>query len=401
MLPHWSNEGELLDQLEVLLSKTVKLESFYILTKSAQGTRFNLARAFPKSVEIPETSEATPALSYLRNPQVSHMAFNIAYAIPGQDREEQAINKLYAGLSAEFCFPLRVGEELLGLCFLGPKSGNDPYTRHDLILLVELFDSVGASLGQLRMRERLLLQEEMELMGRMSRGLAHDLNNLVTPVSTYLQLIQEQNGRADGLEELLPVALRNIQTIRAYIKEALMFSNTQSLQLTQTTLDGVVRDAAALAQAKLQPKNIRLELDLLTDVPVEIDSVLIQRVIDNLLSNAADASAPGSLITITLRQLARSEANREWYRIEVIDQGEGISKENLKRIFTPYFTTKDKGDKTRGFGLGLAICRKIVHLHGGNLSVRSELGKGTTVQIDLPSAQLAKPAALKPQEALA
>ena len=83
--------------------------------------------------------------------------------------------------------------------------------------------------------------------------------------------------------------------------------------------------------------------------------------------------------------LPKTESNRDWYRLKVIDHGEGISPENLQRVFTPYFTTKNTGDGKRGFGLGLAIARKIVHLHGGNLSITSKEKKGTTVQVDLPS----------------
>jgi signal transduction histidine kinase len=74
-------------------------------------------------------------------------------------------------------------------------------------------------------------------------------------------------------------------------------------------------------------------------------------------------------------------------RVRIIDRGEGIKKEDLNRVFTPYFTTKNRGDENRGFGLGLAICRKIVHLHGGNLSIASQVKKGTTVQVDLPTRQ--------------
>jgi signal transduction histidine kinase len=75
-------------------------------------------------------------------------------------------------------------------------------------------------------------------------------------------------------------------------------------------------------------------------------------------------------------------------RIRVVDRGEGIPKENLERVLTPYFTTKNRGDEGRGFGLGLAICRKIVALHGGKLSISSEVRNGTTVQIDLPARQV-------------
>jgi signal transduction histidine kinase len=84
----------------------------------------------------------------------------------------------------------------------------------------------------------------------------------------------------------------------------------------------------------------------------------------------------------------KNDAGREWLRIRIVDEGEGIRKEDLNRVFTPYFTTKNRGDEGRGFGLGLAICRKIVNLHGGNLSIASQLKKGTTVQVDLPSRQV-------------
>jgi len=77
--------------------------------------------------------------------------------------------------------------------------------------------------------------------------------------------------------------------------------------------------------------------------------------------------------------------SRDWHRLKIVDHGEGISAENLQRVFTPYFTTKNTGDGRRGFGLGLAIARKIVHLHGGTLSITSQEKKGATVQVDLPS----------------
>ena len=89
-----------------------------------------------------------------------------------------------------------------------------------------------------------------------------------------------------------------------------------------------------------------------------------------------------------LERLGKTDAKRDWLRVRVIDQGEGIPKENLSRILTPYFTTKNRGDENRGFGLGLAICRKIVNLHGGQLSIASQPKKGTTVQFDLPSRQI-------------
>ena len=116
-----------------------------------------------------------------------------------------------------------------------------------------------------------------------------------------------------------------------------------------------------------------------------MDTVLIQRLVSNLLGNAGDASPPGSEIEVQLAPLAQTEASRDWFRLQIIDHGAGISSENLPHVFRPYFTTKDRGSGKRGFGLGLAICRKIVLLHGGNLNISSAEKKGTTVIVDLPN----------------
>ena len=106
-----------------------------------------------------------------------------------------------------------------------------------------------------------------------------------------------------------------------------------------------------------------------------------------LLSRGAiDASRSGAQIHVHLDRLARP-GETDWLRVRVVDQGEGIPKENLSRILTPYFTTKNRGDENRGFGLGLAICRKIVNLHGGKLSIASVVKRGTTVQVDIPARQ--------------
>ena len=176
-----------------------------------------------------------------------------------------------------------------------------------------------------------------------------------------------------------------VDAIRAYVNEALFFSRTHALKLKRTDLNETVKATADLVAADAQRKNIRLSIDGAARADVEIDEVLIQRLLCNLLSNAIDATPVGSAIRIEVTPLPRTERNREWYRLSVKDTGSGISPENLKRVFMPYFSTKNTGDRRRGFGLGLAIARKIVHLHGGNMVITSEQNKGTTVQVDLPN----------------
>jgi signal transduction histidine kinase len=188
----------------------------------------------------------------------------------------------------------------------------------------------------------------------------------------------------EAIDELLPMGLRNLETVRTYVNEALFFSRESKLQGKPGLLDETVREAISLVQASAQAKGIAISFQRESETVIEMDSILIKRLVSNLLSNAVDASPGGSQIQVQLAALPKTELSRDWYRLKIVDHGEGINQENLRRVFTPYFTTKNTGDGKRGFGLGLAIARKIVQLHGGNLSIASTEKKGTTVQVDLP-----------------
>jgi signal transduction histidine kinase len=214
------------------------------------------------------------------------------------------------------------------------------------------------------------------------------LNNLTTPVWTLLQLVGEGVPTEALRGELVPVAIRNIQTMRDYIKEALFFSENLRPDTQFGRLDMLIHKVVELAgENRRKGKTIRYSVETGDEALVEMDSILIQRLLMNLLANAIDASPDHSEIRVELIRLVKTETNRDWLRVRVIDHGTGIAAEDLKRIFQPYFTTKKTGDENRGFGLGLAICRKIATLHGGNLVVESELGRGTIVNLDLPSRQ--------------
>ena len=174
-------------------------------------------------------------------------------------------------------------------------------------------------------------------------------------------------------------------TVQAYVNDALFFSQNHKIEMQPANLDQVIFKVVELAEPKLKRREVRVELPELPSTVVEMDRVLIQRLLGNVLSNAIEASAPGSTIRLELQRLAADDASREWIRVRVIDHGAGISRENLQRITSAYFTTKDSGDENRGFGLGLTIVQKIVSLHAGSVTVDSTPGCGSTFTIDLPS----------------
>ena len=386
----WYEDLEtLLDELHDILVRTLSITSYSIILRDESQHAFTIHRAHPGEAgrQVEDLKVNSPVFQYFEWEKAEYLAIDAKYSRPGVRSVERLARKQLVSFAAEFCFPLTSQNEPFGLLLVGPKKEGDTYSGSDITLLVAMVKNLSLMVNQLRLKAQIRQNQELDLLGRMSRGMAHDLNNLLTPVTTLLQLSSEVGPDPSLNEELLPVALRNVTTMRAYIKEALFFSEHLRPDIQMDRLDLVLKHAADLAIAS-RDKQVEIVLDAPDEVSIEMDDVLLQRLFANLIANAIDASPPQSTIQVRLEKLAKTEVQRDWLRVRVIDQGEGISKENLGRVLTPYFTTKNKGDENRGFGLGLAICRKIVNLHGGNLSIASQLKKGTTVQVDLPSRQI-------------
>ncbi|MDP9292471.1 MAG: ATP-binding protein [Verrucomicrobiota bacterium] len=396
----WYNDTNLLmSDLQELFLKTIRIRSYQIILLDETSRIFSLFRAFPDdpTQQLPELNSQSPVFRFFELTKAEYMSFSSGSQFD-QFRDIERAARIQLGVfGPEFCFPMSFEGELFGLLLTGEKNSNEPYTSTDVSLLSSLVKNLSLVINQIRLKNQVLHAQELELLGRMSRGMAHDLNNLLTPIWTFLQLSSEGIPLADMGDDLGPVAMRNLKTVRSYIREALFFSENLRPDFQRGRLDILLEQAIDLMADRRDQKGVRIETDSPGEVLVEMDEVLIQRLIGNVIANAIDASPAGSTIRAEIQRLNKAQAKRDWLRIRVIDSGDGIREEDLVRVMTPYFTTKNRGDESRGFGLGLAICRKIANLHGGNLTIASELHKGTTVQLDLPATQLA-PAA-KPMRA--
>ncbi len=385
----WYNEmNPLLNDLNDLFIRVFQLESYYIILQDETNLGYELTRSHPAQPvrQCPELKPNSEIFRYFEWSKEEFLPLAADDPSTRQSPAAQRAREQLAAYQARYCFALATEGEIFGLLLIGPKN-SEQFTANDISLLITLVKSMSLIINQIRLKTQILQAQELDLLGKMSRGMAHDLNNLLTPVWTLLQLSSEHGGSEPFDDELLPVALRNVKTMRAYIKEALFFSQNLRPDFQLGRLDLVVRQAAEVARTSRQ-KEVEILPETAGESLVEMDEVLVQRLIANLIANAIDASPPGAQIRVQLERLMKSDTGREWLRVRVVDQGEGIPKENLGRILTPYFTTKNHGDETRGFGLGLAICRKIVNLHGGQLNISSQPKRGTTVQFDLPSRQL-------------
>jgi len=386
-IPSYSDTDSLMKDLQDLLVNTMSVRRHQIILMDQATQVFSLYRAHPEEAQkqLPDLKLNSPLLQLFAQTEAKVLAFNLAYAAPGETKLEHAAREQLRQFSPEFCFPFSYGGEPAGLLLIGEKANGAFYTMDDQQLFIELVRSLGLVINQIRLTNEVLEAKELELLGRMSRGLAHDLNNLITPISTFLQLAQLGPVGPDVEAELLPVALRSMEVIRTYVRESLFVSEHRTPQFQQTELGKLVKEVCTIHEPAARAHGAAIGLDWNQEVFGEVDPVLLQRLVGNLVVNAIDASKGGSGIRVEISRLSASDRADEWLRLKVIDEGVGMAPDVLRQIDTPYFTTKVNGDEHRGFGLGLAICRKITHLHGGHLRIDSMEGRGTTVQVDLPA----------------
>ena len=263
---------------------------------------------------------------------------------------------------------------------LGRKKAAWSFTYPQLQHLQNIGELIDNVLSRSRLATQAAAQARIEHLAMMSRGLAHDLKNLITPVSSFL-IHTDSHFQANSPEaDVHSAARRSVRIMTDYIREALFFSERLEPRFEPVDVAKLFSNVAEITTARAAGRQISVAFTTDDQVALCADAVLLQRVLANLVNNAIDASLVGGTVEVLSVPLGRAHV-----RFEVRDVGRGISRENLSRIFDPYFTTKEFGDEIRGFGLGLTICQKIVQLHAGTISVESELSQGTTVSIDLPA----------------
>jgi two-component system cell cycle sensor histidine kinase/response regulator CckA len=239
---------------------------------------------------------------------------------------------------------------------------------------------------QYSLERQLRHTQKMEAIGTLAGGVAHDFNNVLTPIMGYTEILRFKMRQMENsdptfdtyLEEILKAARR----AKSLVEQVLTFSRTNEKKAILQFLHPIVKEAMKLLRVTL-PTTITIREDIQENCGrVLIDPVQIHQVLINLCTNASDAMAGrhGEL-TVSLQMARPSVDGKDWLELCVSDTGEGISEENLERIFDPYFSTKEK---TRGTGMGLSMVHGIINNQGGFIHVESELGLGTTFKVYLP-----------------
>lgn len=251
-----------------------------------------------------------------------------------------------------------------------------------VINITNLWDEKGEFVGNIavirditerkRMEERLLKAERLAAIGEMAAMVGHDMRNPLTGISTaayYLKmkLGSKLNKKAGRILEIID---ESIEYSNKIISDLLDYSREIRLEPTETTPKAIMKEALSMVEV---PKSIDM-LDATQNEPkIKVDVEKMKRVFVNIIKNAVDAMPKGGKLTL------KSRKTNSDLEIAFIDTGIGMSKEIMEKLWTPFFTTK-----TRGMGLGLPICARIVEAHGGKISVESLIDKGTTFIVTIP-----------------
>jgi len=233
-------------------------------------------------------------------------------------------------------------------------------------------------------QSQLIEASKMASIGTFAAGIAHEINNPLSIMQGYVHIIREllrkKNALDPTLESLCEKHRQGVQRIAAISNSLLAFSKKEPVEVTAVDLHEAIEIALSFVRTQYQSAGVSLELDERVKRPgVLADPAYLQQILLNILSNAKDATegnrGPRAISVIT-------EDSGKFTKISINDNGHGIPKELQERIFDPFFTTKAPGS---GTGLGLAIVRSLVTSMNGKITVHSEVGKGTTFDIELPA----------------
>lgn len=227
-----------------------------------------------------------------------------------------------------------------------------------------------------------------ETIETLAAGIAHDFNNLLLVILGNISLAKTSMTKEDRAFERLIDAERASMMTKDLIQQLINFSRGEELSKRAMAITPLIMEVTRLA---LGGTNIKGKYIMSDDLcPVEIDEEQIRQVMHIILRNARDAMPQGGTVTISFEnvRIARQDylplKNGDYVKISLQDEGSGIKKEHLPRIFDPYFTTKDVASQ-KGVGLGLAIAYSIIKKHSGHIAVESSVGGGSTFHIYLPA----------------
>jgi signal transduction histidine kinase len=227
-----------------------------------------------------------------------------------------------------------------------------------------------------RTREKLLQEETLAAVGRLSSAIAHEIRNPVAMISTSLATAAQPGLPESERNEMRTIATREASRLEKLTDDLLSYARPRKAHRALMPLSDTLYYVASVCRAHAGQKQVSIEVDTAASLLAEVDAAQVQQALLNLVMNAVDASPSGHIVRLRAQSLAETEV-----RIDVENEGTPIAGNDLARIFEPFFTTKNKGT-----GLGLAIARNIARAQGGDLTLAENRPEKIRFSMTLPAA---------------
>ncbi|MDX6447123.1 MAG: two-component system, cell cycle sensor histidine kinase and response regulator CckA [Blastocatellia bacterium] len=230
------------------------------------------------------------------------------------------------------------------------------------------------------MTQQLWQASKLATMGELAASIAHELNNPLATVGLRTENLLLQLAADSDQRRPLEIIAQEVDRMATLVSDLLLFSRRGHRQVSTVNVCEEVVNSVEFVHYHLRNRKIDVAREFVDKLPtIQADRQQLRQLFLNLLTNASDAMPRGGKLTVRVTSEGSAEGT---VAIDFTDSGEGITPENMEKIWEAFYTTKPEG---KGTGLGLAICRRIVEEHGGTIDIRSEMGQGTTVRIVLPA----------------
>lgn len=275
-------------------------------------------------------------------------------------------------------FTLRVAFLFLIALPIGFLSGK---MRRDKRRIESLNRELFASIDELRsLQEKLIQAEKLSALGRLTSDVAHEIRNPLTVVGGFARRLERGLREGTAQKRHAQIIVSEVGRLERILKDTLSFSRDAKYHLVHTNIGDLLPEIGEAFADLCREKGVTLVMEPAPGLPsCIVDRDQVRQALNNLVANAIDAMPVGG--TLTLRTRTERDNGVNYVVMDVIDTGVGMPEDKLKRIFDPFYTTKEIG---RGTGLGLSICKKIIDEHKGTIRVRSVPGEGSTLSLFLP-----------------
>ena len=281
-----------------------------------------------------------------------------------------------------FFFPVFCGRDWVGCVAVG-RGGEDKegYSFFCESWLPLLSWAVGMVLENQELGKMLERADRHSSLGFLSAGLFHEIRNPLTALSTLIQLLPLKKNDTAFMNSFQALMLKELDRLDLLTDQSLKFVRTDVLDRQGVGLSETLDRIYQLFRPSLGRKKVLLQRVIEPGLRLKVDPFQFESLVVNLLKNALSAVGEKGFIQICVKRVnLGNEKEKPWTCLMIKDNGKGITPLQMKRIFDPYFTTRNGGT-----GLGLAICRRVLDNHDGILKVKSKLGKGTTFSALFPS----------------